>query len=51
MINENQLIQSLNQMVLFRATISGGGEVSESMDGLGCAILALVVIPKNLIST
>ena len=27
----------------------GGGVVSESMDGWGCAILALEVIPKNLI--
>ena len=44
--------ESLNQMVLFRATISeGGGGVSESMDGWGCAILALEVIPKNLIFT
>ena len=27
----------------------GGGGVSESMDGRVCAILALEVIPKNLI--
>ena len=26
-----------------------GGGVSESMDGRGCAILALDVVPKNLI--
>ena len=35
-------------MVLFRATISGGG-VSESTDGWGCAILALEVIPKKVL--
>ena len=29
----------------------GGGGVSESMDGQGCAILALEVVPKNLIFT
>ena len=29
----------------------GGGGVSESMDGRGCAILALKVVPKNLIFT
>ena len=29
----------------------GGGEVNESTDGRGCAILALEVVPKNLIST
>ena len=29
----------------------GGGGVSESMDGRGCAILALEVVPKNLIFT
>ena len=28
-----------------------GEGVSESMDGQGCAILALEVIPKNLIFT
>ena len=28
---------------------SGGGGVSELMDGWGCAILALEVVPKNLI--
>ena len=40
-------------MGLFQATISGGegGGVSESMDGWGCAILALEVKPKNLIFT
>ena len=27
----------------------GGGGVSELMDGQGCAILALEVVPKNLI--
>ena len=27
----------------------GGGGVSESMDGQGCAILALEVVPKKLI--
>ena len=27
----------------------GGGGVSESMDGQGCAILALEVVPKNII--
>ena len=27
----------------------GGGGVSESMDRWGCAILALEVVPKNLI--
>ena len=27
----------------------GGGGVSESMDGRGCASLALEVVPKNLI--
>ena len=27
----------------------GGGGLSESMDGWGCAILALEVVPKNLI--
>ena len=26
----------------------GGGGVSESMDGRGCAILALELVPKNL---
>ena len=37
-------------MVLFRATISGGGGgISESTDGWGCAILALEVIPKNIL--
>ena len=29
----------------------GGGGVSESMDGWGRAILALEVVPKNLIFT
>ena len=28
----------------------GGGGVSESMDRWGCAILALELVPKNLIS-
>ena len=27
----------------------GGGGVSESMDGRACAILALELVPKNLI--
>ena len=27
----------------------GGGVLSESMDGRGCAILALEVVPKSLI--
>ena len=27
----------------------GGGGLSESMDGRGCAILALELVPKNLI--
>ena len=30
-------------------SLGGGGEVSESMDRQGCAILALEVVPKNLI--
>ena len=30
---------------------SGGGGVSELMDRRGCAILALEVVPKNLIFT
>ena len=32
-------------------TSGGGGGVSESMDGRECAILALEVVPKNLIFT
>ena len=31
--------------------LGGGGGGSESMDGWGCAILALEVVPKNLIFT
>ena len=45
MINENQ---RLNQMVYFKLQSWGGG-VSESMDGRECGILALEVMPKNLI--
>ena len=33
----------------FRTNLGGGGGVSDSMDGRGCAILALEVVPKNLI--
>ena len=29
----------------------GGGGVSELVDGWGCAILALEMVPKNLIFT
>ena len=32
----------------FKLSIQGGG-VSESMDGRGCAILALELVAKNLI--
>ena len=34
-----------------RMIFSGGGGVNESTDRWGCAILALEVVPKNLIFT
>ena len=36
---------------IFIFTLGGGGGVSVSMDGWGCAILALELVPKNLIFT
>ena len=35
--------------ILLHPFHGGGGGVSESMDGRGCAILALELVPKNLI--
>ena len=34
---------------ILESVMLGGEGVSESMDGQGCAILALEVVPKNLI--
>ena len=45
-----ETIGMTNYPVCFGAkNVLWGGGVSESMDGQGCAILALEVVPKNLI--
>ena len=45
----SQTVQSSPRTDLFPWGGGGGGGFSESMDGQGCAILALEVVPKNLI--
>ena len=47
--NNRHLLKSKTWITLFLTR--GGGGVSESMDGRGCAILALELVPKNLIFT
>ena len=52
-ISENQWVKTSifdkNNFLHFCGPRGGGGGVSESMDRRGCAILALKVVPKNLI--
>ena len=47
-LDKNETIES--RFLVFAVYKSlGGGGVSKSMDGWGCAILALQLVPKNLI--
>ena len=46
-IHGNRVLDLIFFFIMFWSHLGGG--VSESMDGWGCAILALEVVPKNLI--
>ena len=45
----NVFLRATIHILTYAGLFLGGGGVSESMDGRGCAILALELVPKNLI--